>query len=362
MDSPPGFEGRFQSRVCKLKKSLYGLKQSPRAWFENFTRSVKDQGYAHAESDIILIVYVNDIILTGDDLIEMERLKKSLASSFKIKDLGTLRYFLRMEIARSRKGLVVSQRKYVLDLLKETGMSGCQPSDTPMDPNHKLADIKDGTHVDTARYQKLAGKLIYLAHTRPNIAFSVSVVSQLMHSSYEKNLDAVFQIFEYLKSTPGKGLFFKKGDRRIIEAYTDVDWAGSIINFFLSVKSKYYKDRKSSQEYTGHEQKGAKKSSQEQTQKPYLLPNQVRKSKTEFVLSTQYMLAQVKKIGYEVSFNPLRRGDIILEHQPISSAPKSPKQTQRCCHSYFFALFTHCGSLPSYKGVKDQTRENPASP
>ena len=88
MDSPPGFEGRFQSRVSKLKKSLYGLKQSPRAWFENFTRSIKDQGYAQAQSDhtmfvkhsekgkiAILIMYVDDIILTGDDMIEMERLK-----------------------------------------------------------------------------------------------------------------------------------------------------------------------------------------------------------------------------------------------------------------------------------------------
>ena len=87
---------------------------------------------------------MDDIILTRDDLVEMERLKKSLASSFEIKDLGTLRYFLGMEVARSRKGLVVSQHKYVLDLLKETRMSGCRPADTPMDPNHKLADIKDG--------------------------------------------------------------------------------------------------------------------------------------------------------------------------------------------------------------------------
>ena len=126
---------------------------------------------------IILIVYMDDIILTGDDLIKMERLKKSLASSLEIKDLGTLQYFLGMEVARSRKGLVMSQRKCALDLLKETGMSGCRPANTPMDPNHKLANIKDGTPVDTTQYQKLVGKLIYLAHTHPNIAFSVSVVS-----------------------------------------------------------------------------------------------------------------------------------------------------------------------------------------
>ena len=111
-----------------------------------FFRHSKDEKIA------VLIVYVDDIILTGDDLIEMERLKKSLAFSFEIKDLGTLRYFLGMEVARSRKGLVVSQCKYFLDLLKETGMSGCQLADTPMDPNHKLVEIKDGTPIDTTRY------------------------------------------------------------------------------------------------------------------------------------------------------------------------------------------------------------------
>ena len=84
-----------------------------------------------------------------------------------------------MEVARPRKGLVVSKQKYVLDLLKETWMSGCQLPDTPMDSNYKLAFIKCGTPVDTAHNQKLVGKLIYLAHTRLDIAFLVSVVSQL---------------------------------------------------------------------------------------------------------------------------------------------------------------------------------------
>ena len=95
----------------------------------------------------------------------------------------------------------MSQRKHVLDLLKETWMIECRPVDTPMDLNHKLADIKDGTSVDTARYQKLVGKLIYLAHTCLDIAFSMSVVSLFMHSLYEEHLDAVFRILRSLKIT-----------------------------------------------------------------------------------------------------------------------------------------------------------------
>ena len=80
----------------------------------------------------ILIVYVDDIILTGDDIEEMGRLKKVLATEFEVKDLGKMRYFLRMEVARSKKGISVSQWKYTLDLLTETGMLGCKPSDTPI--------------------------------------------------------------------------------------------------------------------------------------------------------------------------------------------------------------------------------------
>ncbi|KAK3017339.1 hypothetical protein RJ639_007520 [Escallonia herrerae] len=109
-----------------------------------------------------------------DDIAEMERLKQCLASKFEIKDLGSLKFFLGMEIARSRKGIAVSQRKYVLDLLKETGISGCRPVETLIDPNQKLGGNK-GDPVNTSRYQKLVGKLIYLSHTRPDIAFAVSL-------------------------------------------------------------------------------------------------------------------------------------------------------------------------------------------
>ncbi|XP_073220339.1 secreted RxLR effector protein 161-like [Cicer arietinum] len=133
-----------------------------------------------------------------------------------------------MEVARSKKGIVVSQRKYILDLLEETGMSGSRPADTPMELNAKLWE-KGSVPVEIGRYQRLVGKLIYLAHTRPDIAFSVSVVSQFMHSPYEEHLEAVYRILRYLKSNPGKGLCFKKTNDREVSIFTDVDWAGSII-------------------------------------------------------------------------------------------------------------------------------------
>ncbi|RVW25921.1 Retrovirus-related Pol polyprotein from transposon RE1 [Vitis vinifera] len=216
MEIPPGFEESMaKNQVCKLQKSLYGLKQSPRAWFDRFTKAVLKLGYKQGQADhtlfvkkshagklAILIVYVDDIILSGND----------------------------MGMARSRKGIVVSQRKYILDLLKETGMLGCKPIDTPMDSQKKLGIEKESTPVDRGRYQRLVGRLIYLSHTRPDIGFAVSAVSQFMHSPTEEHMEAVYRILRYLKMTPGKGLFFRKTENRDTEVYSDADWAGNIID------------------------------------------------------------------------------------------------------------------------------------
>lgn len=91
----------------------------------------------------------------------MDRLKGKLASEFEMKDLGSLRYFVSMELARNKTGISVSQRKYMTDLLKETGMLGCTPFDTPIDPSSKLSEVTSGSPVDKGRCQRLVGKLIY---------------------------------------------------------------------------------------------------------------------------------------------------------------------------------------------------------
>ncbi|RVW92914.1 Retrovirus-related Pol polyprotein from transposon RE1 [Vitis vinifera] len=231
MEIPLGFEGSMaKNQVCKLQKSLYDLKQSPRAWFDRFTKAVLKLGYKQGQADhtlfvkkshagkmAILIVYVDDIILSGNDTEELQNLKKYLLEEFEVKDLGNLKYFLGMEVARSRKGIIVSQRKYILDLLKETGMLGCKPIDTPMDSQKKLGIEKESTPVDRGRCQRLVGRLIYLSHTRPNIGFAVSAVSQFMHSPTEEHMKAVYRILRYLKMTPGKGLFFRKTENRDTE-------------------------------------------------------------------------------------------------------------------------------------------------
>ncbi|CAL5350327.1 unnamed protein product [Camellia sinensis] len=242
MDIPPGFEDhQTEGKVCKLRKSLYGLKQSPRAWFERFTQAMFKYGFKQSQADhtlfvkhsscgktTALIVYVDDIVLTGNDSGEIPLLKKYLAKEFEIKDLGSLKYFLGIEVARSKDGIFISQRKYVLDLLKETGMLGCKACATPLEPNQKLGDDEGGEVVDKGSYQRLVGKLIYLSHSRPDIAVAVSIVSQFMHAPRQIHFEAVMRILKYLKSAPGKGLYFSKYDHLRVEAYTDADWAGSV--------------------------------------------------------------------------------------------------------------------------------------
>jgi hypothetical protein len=158
----------------------------------------------------VLIVYVDDMIITGDDKEEISRLHKELATEFEMKNLGGLKYFLGIEVARSNQGIFLSQRKYVLDVLTEVGMLVCKPADTPIVQNHRLEEYPDQIPTDKGRYQKLVGKLIYLSHTRPDIAYAVRVVSQFMHNPSEDHMEAVIRILRYLKASPGKGLKFSK--------------------------------------------------------------------------------------------------------------------------------------------------------
>ena len=117
------------------------------------------------------------------------------------------------------------------DLLAETSKIGCKPISTPMDPNHKLGEAKEEPVVVIKRmYQRLVGRLIYLAHTRPDIAYSVSVISQFIHDPREPHLQAAYRVLHYLKGNTGKGILFKKNDTLALEAYTNADYAGSIVD------------------------------------------------------------------------------------------------------------------------------------
>ncbi|RVX02837.1 Retrovirus-related Pol polyprotein from transposon TNT 1-94 [Vitis vinifera] len=201
MEQPPGFVAQGESSlVCRLRRSLYGLKQSPRAWFGRFSSVVQEFGMLRSTANhsvfyhhnslgqcIYLVVYVDDIVITGSDQDGIQKLKQHFFTHFQTKDLGKLKYFLGIEIAQSSSGVVLSQRKYALDILEENG----EPLGDP------------------GRYRRLVGKLNYLTITRPDISFPVSVVSQFLQSPCDSHWDAVIRIFRYIKSTPGQGVLYE---------------------------------------------------------------------------------------------------------------------------------------------------------
>ena len=154
-------------------------------------------------------MYVDDIILTGNSSSEIQDVTMLLDQTFKIKDLGNLKYFLGLEIARSSAGIHLCQRKYTLDILFDSGMLGCRPNTTPLDSSTKLHPAT-GTPLSaeaSSSYRRLIGQLIYLTNTRPDIAYAVQQLSQYLSSPTNAHLQAAYRILRYLKGTPGSDIF-----------------------------------------------------------------------------------------------------------------------------------------------------------
>ncbi|CAH9141796.1 unnamed protein product [Cuscuta epithymum] len=151
MKPPPGFLSSRPGLVCCLRKSLYGLRQAPRCWFAKLTAALKKYGFSQSYSDYSLfslhhgsvhlhvLVYVDDLIIAGNDSSAIAKFKSYLNACFHMKDLGLLKYFLGIEVARNSKGLFLCQRKYTLDIISEAGLLGAKPVYFPMEQNHSLA-------------------------------------------------------------------------------------------------------------------------------------------------------------------------------------------------------------------------------
>ena len=194
IEQPSGFVAQGEiRRVCRFRKSLYGLKQSPCAWFGKFNQAVEEFGMQKSKFDhsvcyrnsssgiILLVVYANDIVITGSDSKDISSLKSFLQSQYHTKSLGMLRYFLGIEVMQNKHGIFLSERKYVLDLLFEIGKLGVKPCSSPIVPSVHLTRENE-TFEDHERYRRQVGKLNYLIITRLDITYLVNVVSQYMSS------------------------------------------------------------------------------------------------------------------------------------------------------------------------------------
>ncbi|KAJ9539533.1 hypothetical protein OSB04_032266 [Centaurea solstitialis] len=227
--NPDGSVARLKARlVAKGYAQTYGLTiQRHSLQLLSYHRCSYDHSVFYASSEsgcILLVVYVDDIIVTGSDENGIKRLKEFLASQFQTKDLGPLKCFLGNEVSRNRKGICLSQRKYYI--LHEFGMIDAKPCEAPMIPSVKLK-ADDGDPLENPeRYRRVVGRLNYLTIPRPDIAFPVSVVSQFMSSPRTAHWDAVCHILKYLKGAPGYGIKYQNHCHHNIEGFTDADYDG----------------------------------------------------------------------------------------------------------------------------------------
>ena len=193
MSQPERFvDPKKPHHVCKLDKALYGLKQTPRAWYDclkhtlcswNFTQSQCDSSlffYRTSKHIIFALVYVDDIIITGNDISLMQNFIQQLNQKFSLKDPGDLHHFLGIEVRRDHSGLFLSQTRYIIDLLSKFDMAKCKSCPTPMSTG-KLVSANDSSPLaNSTLYRSVVGALQYLTHTRPDITFVVNRLSQFL--------------------------------------------------------------------------------------------------------------------------------------------------------------------------------------
>lgn len=236
MEQPRGFQHpSHPNAVCKLHKALYGLKQAPRAWFNRLKHHLVTHGFRACHSDtslfvhhsaatvIYILVYVDDFIITGNNPQLIQHLIHDLNQTFALKDLGTLTYFLGVQITKSAAGLHLSQQQYIRDILTRTKMLDSKPATTQADPSAPL-QLHGDPFQDPKLYRQTVGSLQYATITRPDIAFAVNRVCQFMHNPTVLHWQAVKHILRYLNGTLNHGLHFKPHKVSSLLAYSDSGW------------------------------------------------------------------------------------------------------------------------------------------
>jgi hypothetical protein len=206
-------------------------------WYEKLSCFLKNLKYCQSTYDhsvllknsgnhfTIVLIYVDDLIIGGNDMTEINALKILLDKKFHIKDLSKLRYFLGLEIARSKTGIFLNQRKYALDLIDSCGLLARKLVDSPKVKDFLKSAEKSELLPDPSSYRRLIGRLIYLTTTRPDITYAVQQLSQKMHEPRRGHYQVAIHVIHYIKNNPGQGLLYRKDSSLHLKAYTDADWA-----------------------------------------------------------------------------------------------------------------------------------------
>lgn len=240
VEQPRGYEKKGNEHlVYKLHKALYGLKQAPRAWFSRIEAHFIKEGFQKCPTEqtlftklgeggkiLIVCIYVDDLIFTGNDDFMVADFKSSMLREFDMSDLGRMRFFLGIEVLQRDEGIYICQRKYALDVLKRFGMEKSNAVCNPIVPGFKIHRDEDGVKVDETYYKQIVGSLMYLTATRPDMMFVVSLISRYMARPTELHMQAAKRALRYLKGTVNLGIFYKKGGTEELLAFTDSDYAG----------------------------------------------------------------------------------------------------------------------------------------
>jgi hypothetical protein len=229
--------------VYKLRKALYGLKQAQRAWYnkietyfalEQFEKCSHEHTlfvkYGTNNKILIVSLYVDDLICTGNDGHMIQEFKESMKRKFAMTDLSKMKYFLGVEVIQSEKGIIIHQQKYAAEILKRFGMENCNTVGSPIVPGCKLVKDENGKATDAKEFKQMVGCLMYLLATRPDLAYSICLVARFMDRPTEMHVMAVKRIMRYLKGTLGDGVMYKHTEDKGVElvGWSDSDYAGDL--------------------------------------------------------------------------------------------------------------------------------------
>ena len=249
MVQPEGFQiAGKENLVCKLIKSLYGLKQAPRQWYLKFDNFMMRNGYTRSAMDhccyfkrfdssyIILLLYVDDMLIAGSNMREINKLKRQMSEEFEMKDMGAAKQILGMSIMRDRSEgtLKLSQEKYIGKLLEKFSIQDAKTRSTPLGTHFNLTKKQspktdeDKEYMAKVTYASAVGSLMYaIVCTRPDIAHAVGVVSRFMSNPGKEHWEAVKWLLRYLKGTSKIALCYNKKEV-ILEGFSDADLGGCL--------------------------------------------------------------------------------------------------------------------------------------
>ena len=236
MMQPSGFKDPSKpNHVCRLKKAIYGLKQAPRAWYTTLENVLLELGFDNSRADLSLfiyrkhsiicyfLVYVDDLVIIGNNTNFVASIIKQLGDRFFLKDMGLLHCLLGVEVVPTQARLFLSQHKYIRELLSTTNMSGAKVVSTPLSITQSLKLLDGTTNVDNTEFRRIIGSLQYLSLKRPDISFAVNKLSQFMHKPTTIHFTTTKRLLRYSKQTIFHGIQLTQIGHLALITYSDVD-------------------------------------------------------------------------------------------------------------------------------------------